>query len=140
MRHYLVPTRGKPLVSPRQVIQRLRREFKYVVVDRRAGEREMAGSLKWLMGFKRRGSGPFPKRELDAMIRDAKRNLKRAYYVHVADRPNEDAAFLQTVLLPGKYLSFGYCSLKHERASAPLRRRCAKVLGYRVTTKPPEDE
>jgi hypothetical protein len=123
MLHYLVPTRGNPLLSPRQVIQRLRREFKHVIV-----------------GFKRRGGGPFPSGELDEKIRNAKRNLKRAFYVHIADSPNEEAAYLQTVLEPGRCLAFGYSSRKNELASAPLRRRCAKALGYCVTTEPPEDE
>jgi hypothetical protein len=140
MLHYLVPTRGNPLLSPRQVIQRLRREFKHVIVDRREGEREVTETLKWLIGFKRRGGGPFPSGELDEKIRNAKRNLKRAFYVHIADSPNEEAAYLQTVLEPGRCLAFGYSSRKNELASAPLRRRCAKALGYCVTTEPPEDE
>src|SRR5512134_3309586 len=116
--------REQPAPSPREVARRLRATFKYVRASRKLAREMIDDSIQYLRQLKRKGT--LAGAEVNQRIERLRRHRRGALWVHIADRAADSLAFLQTLIVRGESLFFGYCSMEHERAAAPLLKRCAK--------------
>lgn len=126
--HMLIPE--DKFLSVPEVLSRLKREFKHVLVDKERAAREIQRYIEHLELRKEKGTlidYPF-----DAEIRREKNAAKRSYYVRLSDCKRPGDAYLATVISPNRPIVFGYTSAKHEHAAAGLLERCARVLGYEI--------
>lgn len=121
MTHELTPKAGQQYLLPEEIVQRLRKAFKYVDASRSRGAESIEQSIQYM-----RRSGAFSDEEIVRL-----RNIKdRAIEVIVADELTPGLAYLSMVIEPDEKLFFSYESRSHEEAAKPLLERIARLLDY----------
>jgi hypothetical protein len=120
-----------PLLSPDEVIRRLRQEFKYVHVNKERGTKYVEDRIRYLRGLQAKGKNPFGvpmEPEIERL------NAIRVTTVHVMISDDDPAgnAYLSTYLLPGSSIMFTYASPEHYEKAQPLLNRVASVLKYEI--------
>ena len=126
----LLPEDEETYLEPAEVIERLRREFSYVNVDKEKGRECVLEGISRLEDLTSEGEGPAG---IDLQLEYLREGVDDSYYVRVADDPTSKYAFLATSLVPNQPLVFGY-GVEHWRerqdASRGLLEKMAEVLGY----------
>jgi hypothetical protein len=120
------PDEDIPL-KPKEVIRRLRKEFRYVKTSKKKGLEEIQGQIDFLARFKGKRA-----RDKKNRIDELESYKTEAYWVVFGDDPESKQSYLCTVVTPEDRLFFGYSSASHERAAKPLLERCAKALSYEI--------
>jgi hypothetical protein len=121
MAHQLAPRPGRPYLSPREIVRRLREEFAYVEPDREAGADHLGDMI---VRFLHAGA-PLE------IVEKHRRAQEQAVRIVIADEPTGDA-YLDFVAMPDEGLFIGYESAEHEESARALLRRCAGALGYEI--------
>lgn len=139
MHHILSPeedgysTTGDEFLSPEEIIARLQKTFKNVVVDKKAGKRNILGRIEHFEKVLASGTNKFwSKESIQNAIKRLASLLDDAYRITITDEKNPGNAYLTTVVMPNSKLFFGYSSDEQMAESALLLERCAKALGYEI--------
>jgi hypothetical protein len=117
-------------LAPDEIIRRLRAEFPVVEIDKDAAIEMIQERLDYAERKIARGDDPYP--ETEEKLARLRSGINDAYLVSLADDPKTKTKYLQTVVMPCEPLFFGYTSDKHQQASKPLLKRCAKALDYYI--------
>jgi len=128
--HRLGPVNGHAYLSPLVIVMRIAAEFGYIEADEKAGLDRVEEIIHQIETRNRRNKDPLLAERLERLekVKD------RAVHVCFGDNPGCDKSYLSAVVIPGEPLIFDYDSAEHEDAVQPLVNRCAKVLGYGVSS------
>lgn len=123
--------RDDEYLSPAEIVDRLKREFRFVTVDKERGYQGVVDLIAWLEELKIRGktAGPVPIDEQIALYEAMKDEVLD---VIITDDEHPGDAVLSTSLQPSQRISFGYYSANNQEASRPLLERCATALNYEL--------
>jgi hypothetical protein len=113
-----------------EVLSRLRKEFRHVVVDSVRGSTEIDETINWLQNRKQNSINA--DEFFDAQIEELSAIRRECVFVTLADREDYLWDYLATVLKPEKPIFFGFSSAEHEAAGLPMVERCARALGYEI--------
>jgi len=118
-------------LSPTEIVDRFKREFRFVKVDRERGRQGIVELIARLRKLKLQGksAGPVP---IDEQIAWYEAIKDEVLDVVITDDEHPGDAVLSTSLQPSERVSFGYYSANNQEASRLLLQRCAKALGYAI--------
>lgn len=126
MAHELTPKADNHPLPVDEIIRRLRDSFAHLQVDVERASRELEESARYMAGA---GGPHFSKKDID----HARRLIRHAAYVIIADDPDTDLVYLSFLLEPEHERIFiDYESGVHEERSHELRERLARTLDYNV--------
>jgi hypothetical protein len=126
MAHELTPKANQPYLTPKEVVGRLRRAFKYVDASASRGAKSIDQSIEYMLSAQKTGA-PFTDEEIERL-----RSVRRkSIDIIIADASEPDVV-LSVLVEPDERLFFGYESGEHEDVARPLLERIAKVLDYKI--------
>ena len=126
MAHELTPKADQPYLSPKEVVRRLRRAFKYVDASPSRGAKSIDEGIEYMLGAQQTGAS-FTNEEIES----SRSVRNKSFDITVADASAPDV-ILSVLVKPNERLFFGYESGEHEDAARPLLERIAKVLDYKI--------
>lgn len=138
MAHRLEPHSKQAFLSPDEVLERLRDEFRCVEADREAGADHVgdmiAALLRMKAGQERR---PVQYRthdvaELDRTIARLEQVREQAISVSVGDDSATEFGQVNFAIVPEEPLLIGYSCRQHEDVATGLSNRIATVLNYAI--------
>ena len=91
---------GEEFLSPREVLRRLRREFRILQVDKKRGHEFIEGSIKHLEKLKSKGHVDGERSNRLYAI------AQQAHYIYFADQEKPGLSYLTTILAPQRAALF----------------------------------
>ena len=126
MAHELTPKADQPYLTPKEVVRRLRKAFKYVDASASRGAKSIDEGIAYMLGAQQTGAS-FTNEEIER----SRSVRNKSIDIIVADESAPDVV-LSVLVEPNERLFFGYESGEHEDAAKPLLERIAKVLDYKI--------
>lgn len=129
MAHSIQPRPNDKHLSVDEVQERLKKEFKIVIVDAAAGRASTLKNADYLESLDPRVFLGRHEETMRAVAASRQRPLGADPLVRFGDDPG---LLISVQLEPSEAVRVGYEGDEHERACAPLVRRCADILGYEI--------
>jgi len=119
MTAHLDPRPGCPHLDPDEIVRRLEDEFEVCDVDADAGQKFAADVLAKLIELRA------PQNYVDELAK----GRNRARMVLIADDPSSED-YLDFMICPNRGIVIAHYSGRHQNATRPLLKRCARALDY----------
>lgn len=136
MSHRLSPRFDQSWLTPDEVVERLREEFRFVQADREAGADHVgdmiAALLRMKAGRQRGRDASHESSEIDRVIARLELVRDDAMAMSVSDDPASEFEQLEFAIVPGEPILIGYSCRQHEDAGTLLAKRVAAALNYDV--------